>query len=127
MHELSIATAIVDRALETATAHGAAEVEELTIELGKATHVNADQLRFCIDTAVEGTIAADATVTIETVSPRAQCDCGWRGEPDALGVAISYAPDVSCPDCGSRVELARGRECRLSSIEIPETGPQAES
>lgn len=127
MHELSIATGIVDAARSAAEDHDAGSIEELTIELGRATHVNPDQLRFCLETAIEGTIAADADVTIETIDPRARCTCGWEGEPDDLGVALSYAPDVRCPECDSRTELERGRECRLSSIEIPETGTRAET
>lgn len=120
MHELSIAAGIVDRALAAAEEHDATAVEELTVEVGRATHVNHDQLRFCLETALDGTIAAEATVTIQPIEPRAQCGCGWAGEPDDLGVALSYAPDVRCPDCGGRATLDRGRECRLASIEIPD-------
>lgn len=120
MHELSIATRLVDRAHSAAHDHGAAEIEELTIALGRATHVNPDQLRFCLETAVDGTIAADAAVIIERVSPRARCDCGWEGETDSLEGTIAYAPDVRCPDCGERADLVAGRECRLRSIEIPD-------
>lgn len=127
MHELSIAAAIVDRALSVAADTGAEAVEELTIELGRATHVNPDQLRFCIETAVEGTIAEGATITVEPVSPRARCGCGWNGEPERLDVAVAYAPDVRCPDCGNRAELVSGSECRLRSIEVPERGPRADS
>lgn len=120
MHELSVATGILDRALSAAAEHDADRIDELTVELGRATHVNDDQLRFCLETSLEGTIAADATVTIEKVTPYAVCSCGWDGTPDALELVSSYAPNVLCPECDSRITLERGRECRLQSIEIPD-------
>lgn len=120
MHELSVATAIVDRALSAAADNAASEIEELTVEVGRATHVNPDQLEFCLETALERTIGAGATIHVETLTPTAECECGWRGEPDRLDTAISYAPDVRCPDCGKRATLVQGRECRLRSIEIPD-------
>ena len=120
MHELSIAMGIVDRALEAAEKRGAERVDRLTVELGAATHVNPDQLRFCVETATDGTAAAEATVDIEQTAPRGRCDCGWEGEPEALESAMVYAPDVRCPECGDRTELISGRECRLAAVEIPD-------
>ena len=120
MHELSIASRLLDRALSAAADHGAETVDELTIALGRATHVNPDQLRFCLETAADGTPAADATFSIERIPPRARCDCGWTGEPDRLESTITYAPNVRCPDCGGRATLVEGRECRLRSIGIPD-------
>lgn len=125
MHELSIASRLLDRALSAADDHGADSVEELTVALGRATHVNPDQLRFCLETAIDGTIAADAAITIERVAPRARCECGWEGEPDGLEGTIAYAPDVRCPDCGDRADLVAGRECRLRSIEVPDAAADA--
>ena len=120
MHELSVAMGIVDRALGTAENHGAATVERLTVELGVATHVNPDQLRFCIETATDGTLAAGATVEIKRVAPVARCDCGWEGKPEAVETAMVYAPEVQCPECGDRSRLVRGRECRLAAVELPD-------
>ncbi len=120
MHELSIATGILDRALSAAEAHGADRIEALRIELGEATHVNQRQLRFCLETSLEGTIAAGARVRIDEITPQAACDCGWNGRPQTLEIALSYAPDVRCPECDSRATLVRGRECRLASIDVPD-------
>ena len=119
MHELSVATGIVDRALAVADEHGTATVDRLTLEVGAATHVNPEQLRFCLDLATRDTAADGAAIEIETVTPFARCGCGWEGEPGALDDAFAYAPDVRCPDCHDRVELVRGRECRLSKVAFP--------
>ncbi|MEF8779537.1 MAG: hydrogenase maturation nickel metallochaperone HypA [Haloferacaceae archaeon] len=120
MHEISVASAILDRALTAADEHGADRVEAMTVEIGRATHVNADQLVFCLEAITEGTPAEGAAVRTETVEPEAACECGWRDDPDELDLANAFAPDVRCPECGGRAELVRGRECRLASVDVPE-------
>lgn len=121
MHELSVAKQLVDLAIETAREHEAELIDGLTLAVGRATHLNPDQLRFCVQTVADGTPASDADVTVDTVAPRARCDCGWTGEPATVDDAVTYVPDPTCPDCGDRVELTRGRGCRLASIDIPST------
>jgi hydrogenase nickel incorporation protein HypA/HybF len=120
MHELSVAEAILDRAREAADEHGADEVAELTVELGTATHVNPDQLRFCIETVAETTPLDGVSVAMEEIEPEAACDCGWRGEPPSFEGTAASVPAARCPECGSRTEFTQGRECRLSSIEVPD-------
>jgi hydrogenase nickel incorporation protein HypA/HybF len=120
MHELAVAQGIVDRACEAAAEHGADRLEELHLRIGRATHVNPDQLVFCVETVTEGTPAEGATVTVEQTEPRGRCDCGWSGEPSTLSEVGVYAPDRTCPECGDRVELIAGRECRLASIHLPD-------
>ncbi len=124
MHELSVATGIVDRAVTVADEHGAETIKRLTLEVGVATHVNPDQLRFCIECATEGTPAAAATIEIETITPLGQCDCGWKGEPPTLEDTLTYAPNVRCPHCTERITLVRGRECRLSKVALPDADTQ---
>jgi hydrogenase nickel incorporation protein HypA/HybF len=120
VHELSIANGIIERAREAAAEHGHREVEALTVELGEATHVNPSQLRVTIETVADGTPVSDATVTIEPVEPRAACDCGWEGTPPAFEGTAGTVPAARCPECGSRTEFTRGKECRLASIEVPD-------
>lgn len=120
MHEISIAKGILDRALDVAEEHGADRIDELTLEIGRVTHVNPEQLEFCLAAITDSTLAADATIWTEPVEPVAACDCGWRDTPEELELAGGFAPDIKCPVCGSRAELVAGRECRLSSIEVPE-------
>lgn len=120
MHEISVARGILERALEVAADHGADRIDELTLEIGRVTHVNPEQLVFCLDAIIEETPAAGATIRTEQVEPIAACDCGWRDTPAELDLAAGFAPDVRCPNCGSRADLVRGRECRLTSIEVPD-------
>lgn len=121
MHEFSVAHDVVDQAVEAAADHGADRVDELTVEVGRVTHLNPRQLRFCIETVAGDTPAEGAGVRIETVEPRALCDCGWTGEPAAVDDVDAFVPDPTCPACGDRVDLTRGRGCRLASIDVPAT------
>jgi hydrogenase nickel incorporation protein HypA/HybF len=120
MHELAIADRIVERAAEAAREHGADRVDGLTIELGAATHLAADQLRFCIETIAEDTPVEGADLAFERVPARGSCDCGWRGELRTLADTVVGAPDRRCPDCGGAVALTAGRECRLATVRTPE-------
>jgi hydrogenase nickel incorporation protein HypA/HybF len=120
MHELAVAQGIVDRACEAAADHGADQVDEIHLEIGRATHVNPDQLVFCVETVAAETPAADASVEVETVEPAAACDCGWSGTPPTLDDLAVPAPDRTCPDCGARVELTAGDGCRLATIDVPD-------
>jgi hydrogenase nickel incorporation protein HypA/HybF len=120
MHELSVATGLVDRAVDAAADAGAERVDRLTVAVGKATHLNPDQLRFAVEMAASETMAAGARVEVERPDPRATCDCGWDGEPDRLDEFDGYVAAPTCPECGDRVRLVAGEECRLVSVEVPE-------
>jgi len=119
MHEFSIATGIVDVVREEATDHGADRVESITVAVGEASHVNPEQLETCLEVATENTIAADATLDIETVEPYGSCSCGWAGRPETSDRALAYAPDLRCPDCEDRIDLDEGDGCRVMELTVP--------
>ncbi|MFB6109714.1 MAG: hydrogenase maturation nickel metallochaperone HypA [Halodesulfurarchaeum sp.] len=120
MHEVQVARDLLDRAERAAADAEATEIETVDIAVGQVTHLNPKQLRFAIETVAEGTIAEEATVEIETVPPEAVCECGWEGTPETLETAQILAPTVTCPECDRRLEFTAGRECRLTSVEVPE-------
>lgn len=127
MHELSVAEALLDRAAEAAADHDAATVEAITVELGAATHVNPEQLRFCLEAVAEATPVEGATVDIERVDPRAACDCGWAGEPPSFEGTAAVVPAARCPECGARTEFTRGKECRLATVTVPDDGTETDT
>jgi hydrogenase nickel incorporation protein HypA/HybF len=118
MHELTVASRLVDRALSAAAERDAERIDGLTVAVGEATHLAPEQLEFCISAALEGTVAEGAAVSIESVPPTGACDCGWRGEPARVDATVA-APRRHCPECGATIELTAGDDCRLTSIEIP--------
>jgi len=111
MHELSIATAIVD----TATRHAEGrQVDVLAVRVGALRQVSVDSLRFYIGiVACEGVCEA-ARLELSEVPLRLRCrDCGREWEPGE--------PEFRCPQClpGS-VEVTAGEELEIDYIEVQE-------
>ncbi len=69
MHELSIAYEILDQVIATATAHGASEVKHVTLQMGRLSHTNPEQLSFCFKVIAEDSIAKDADFVVEMMPP----------------------------------------------------------
>ncbi len=85
MHEYSIACEIYEQVIATARAHGASEVKAVTLQMGRLTHTNPEQLKFCFDVLAEGSIARGAEFLVEMIPPTVECDCGYRGTVDNPG------------------------------------------
>jgi Zn finger protein HypA/HybF (possibly regulating hydrogenase expression) len=64
MHEVSLATALIDLVHEQAAAARARRVTRLVLEIGTLSHVDAHALRFAVDVAALGGPAEGATLEI---------------------------------------------------------------
>ncbi|MER6983526.1 hydrogenase maturation nickel metallochaperone HypA [Streptomyces carpinensis] len=112
MHELSIATAIVERAEEWARADGTDAVSSVTVRVGELSGVVPDALDFAFEVAREGTALAGARLVVEQVTARAYCD------PCAAEFAVGMPPFFWCPRCDRpSQELRSGRELEITGIE----------
>lgn len=128
MHELSIACEILDQITNTAAAHGAIKVKHVTLQMGKLSHTNPEQLSFIFETIAEGSIAENADLTIEMVPPSLECECGYTGAIDEKQIQESseFTSELlayievakECPICGKQAQLTGGRELIIKSIEI---------
>jgi hydrogenase nickel incorporation protein HypA/HybF len=125
VHELAIANRLLDRALAAAEEADTTRVETLHVALGAATHLVPEQVQFCLRAVAEDTPVEGADVQIEQVPARGECDCGWAGELRSLADTVAGAPDRRCPDCGTSVSVTAGRECRLTSIDVPDATDDA--
>src|SRR6516165_667897 len=67
MHELSIASGILESVLEFVSQHSVAKVLAVKLALGQASHVEAEQLQFCYQAIIEGTPIEGSILEIETV------------------------------------------------------------
>ncbi|MCC2274477.1 hydrogenase maturation nickel metallochaperone HypA [Streptomyces sp. ET3-23] len=114
MHELSIATAIVERAEETARFHGG-RVTAVRVRVGEMAGVVPDALRFSFEVAVEGTALESVRLLVEEVPARARC------APCGTGFAVGMPPLLWCPRCDRPAqELVEGRELEVTAIELEE-------
>lgn len=128
MHEFSIACEILEQVKNTAAAHGAIKVKNVTLQMGKLSHTNPEQLSFIFKTIAEESIAKDADFIVEMVSPSLECECGYTGAIDEKQIQESseftsellayIEADKECPICGKQAQITGGRELIIKSIEI---------
>lgn len=119
MHELSMADAMVKTVLDVAEKNDAMEIIEVTIEIGKLTMLNPEQLKFLIDVLVENTLLEGAEINIIELPVELKCNsCEYTGFAD-MDDSDHYLAIVKCPECGERnVEITAGRECNVKNIRI---------
>jgi len=114
MHELSIATSLVELASAYAARQGAQRISRVQVRIGVLQHV-ARSLYFCFGNVARGTPCEGATLEIEEVPLVVECPaCRAEKVPRAL-----Y--NFRCPDCGSATpRVTSGRELQLVAIALPE-------
>lgn len=110
MHEMTVATALVDQVCEHAEHVGAIHVSEINIRMGVLSGI-ARSLYFCFPSATSGTLCEGAILRIEEVPLTVMCThCDAVKTPAAL-----Y--NFRCPDCGRPTpKVLTGREMQLISV-----------
>jgi len=114
MHELAMATHLVDLVEQHARKANAERVVAVDLVIGAQSHLVADSLRFHFSALTEanGSLARGAELRFRQVPMTLRCP---RCEAD-------YTPagrDLRCPDCGALGTLTeRGDEVTLESIEV---------
>lgn len=110
MHELSIASSIVDLVAEAAAGR---KVCRVIVEIGQLSGVSSDALAFCFPEVARGTDAQSAVLEICEIEGVARCEaCGEEFVTPSLLTACT---------CGSvRLHRVKGDELNIKSIEIEE-------
>lgn len=119
MHELSIASAVVEKILEFAEQKRASKVLEVRLAVGELSCIESVQLRFCISAITKETPMEDSAVEIEQVDAEVTCPhCSYRGRPKYWEDALSSGPvpTLECPECGKAAQASAGRDCAIKSI-----------
>lgn len=127
MHELSIASALMEGVLDFAERRGAGRILEVRLAVGELTAVDQEQLRFCFSNLCQDTLAEEAELQIETIPVLVQCSsCSYHGPPKYWDDAQMHwaIPTLVCPQCGGSAEAAQGHECCIKAIRF---SPQAVS
>ncbi len=111
MHELSIATAV----LNTAVKHAAGRrVTVVSVRAGRLRQVVPDSLHFYFEIVARDTVCEGARLELEEVQALLRCrECehAWAAE----------IPAFRCPHCrGANVEIMTGEELEVDSIEVEE-------
>ena len=117
MHELTIATALVEQVCDHAKRSNASSVASIRIRMGALSAIS-KALYFCFPAAARGTSCEHATLHIEEVPLTVMCThCESVKTPAALF-------NFRCPDCGRPTpKVLTGREMQLVSIELAAPDP----
>lgn len=121
MHELSIASAMVESVLEFVHVRRISKLLAVRVAIGELSHVEADQLRFCYTAITAETPIQGSVLEIETVAALVQCaQCSYRGRPKYWDDALSVGPilTLQCPNCEATVEVIEGNDCAIKSIQV---------
>lgn len=113
MHELSIASSLIDTACEAAAREGNVRVTKLALRVGALSGIVKEALLFCFDQSAEGTACEGALLEIEEIPVSVMC-------PRCQSQHV--LPDLShfvCPECGTPTpQIVSGQELELASIEV---------
>jgi hydrogenase nickel incorporation protein HypA/HybF len=114
MHELSLATALVEQVQRVCEAEQASAVASIRLRLGALSGVNRESFEFVFPIAAEGTCVEGAKLVFDAAPAEITCDaCGVRAVPGKMF--------LTCNACGSnRVRITAGREFEIVSVELKE-------
>jgi hydrogenase nickel incorporation protein HypA/HybF len=112
MHELSMATSLVEQITEIMKNEGATSLHSITLAIGKYSGVEKECFEFAFSIAAEGTHAEKAVLTIIQTDMKVKCrDCGAE--------TVNEMPLAKCAKCSSlNVDVISGREFNIRSMEV---------
>ncbi|MCG8484240.1 MAG: hydrogenase maturation nickel metallochaperone HypA [Clostridia bacterium] len=112
MHELSIATNIVEIAEEEAIKAKKSTISEIDIEIGSMSGVIIEALEFAMEEAVKKGVAQNAKINFKELMARANCEkCFHQFEVDDFFAV--------CPKCGSfETNIISGKDLKIRKIKF---------
>ncbi len=118
MHELSIATAVIDEVSKHVSRAGGGRVLSITLRIGRLSCVQEGALRMSFDLASADTELSGARLEIIDVAVRIWCPaCATERE-------LPGVQSLACPACGHvSGDIRAGRELDLDSIELEPLPP----
>ena len=111
MHELSIASSIID-SLKVKFQDERLQITEINLQVGKLTCLLPESLQFCFDSLRQDKLVKNATLKIETINGTGFCqECNEKYPMEALYTV--------CPKCQTPgMEIVQGNELKIKSVEV---------
>ncbi|WP_455369475.1 hydrogenase maturation nickel metallochaperone HypA/HybF [[Eubacterium] cellulosolvens] len=121
MHELSMASNLIDIAINEAKKRNSNSVIEVNLVVGKFSMLGLEQLCYCYDLLIKDTILEGSKLNVEYENGKIHCDnCKYEG-PIQLREEPEYHiifPTLVCPKCGNSAEMISGRDCYIKSMRV---------
>jgi hydrogenase nickel incorporation protein HypA/HybF len=112
MHELSIATSIVETVLQEIARKNLPPVQAIAVRLGALSSIDPEALRFGFDSIISETPLAQTKLEIEFVPVQGKCRACRR----------EFAVEdfvFACPFCRSgQIEVTQGEELDVAYLEV---------
>ena len=110
MHEMGIASALVEQLAALARQHGVARITALHVVCGAMRQVVPEALQWAFAAASAGTVADGATLTVSEQGVTGRCrHCGQQ--------FAAQIDDYRCPQCSvADVEVLTGQDIVLESV-----------
>jgi len=118
MHEVGIASSILEAGHREAALRPGARLAGLGVRVGVLSGVDVEALRFAFECIVAGTGDEKVVLTTESCPRVNRCeDCGRQYDsPDSAPFS-----DAPCPQCGSRkTSFVSGDQLDLAFVEVEE-------
>jgi len=112
MHELSIASTILERAKAVSERNGGARVTKIGLRIGEISGVDADALTFGIEALSKDTPLQGVALEVESCKRRQRCTaCATEFQPEGFSPA--------CPACRSDASACiAGKELDVMFFEL---------
>lgn len=112
MHEMSVATHLLNLCVENAEKNSAKSISKITVKIGKLSGVEPHFLVSAFDVIKGETVAANAELEFIHQDVVARCDkCS-----QSYKIEDYY---IACPECGNvDVKIIDGEELMLMSLEL---------
>lgn len=112
MHELSLASDILDTVRQNLPEEDYSKLESIVLEVGTFSGVISDSLKFSFEAITSGTKLAHAELEIIDIPFRLKCiDCGGETEPEF--------PMMYCEKCsGINTKILQGDELKIKELKL---------
>lgn len=121
MHEYSIAEELIDTLLRQVDEETLSNANSVHLEIGEIRMVSRDALSQAFKIVTEGTLLEGAGLEFEEVPLLVGCEkCDFEGKvdyEDDFSLHFSV-PVLSCPECGSSVEIIEGNELTVRTLTV---------
>ena len=120
MHELAIATSLVESLLELAKKQSSSKVLEVHLKVGKLRVLSIDQLKFSYEILSKGTALEGSILQVEETPGYARCtNCNYTEKLEIDDLSFHFSlPQIICPQCGVNLILEDGDECLITRVRM---------